>query len=146
MSEHIIHIFISHSWNYHKHYETLWSWVFDESNAMGSARLRFQNYSVPKNDPIHTDGSDRELQDRIFARIARSHVIVIPMGMYTRYSKWIRKEINGANSYKKPILAIRPWAQERASSVVRDAADAVVGWNRGSLVREIWQLHRGNQQ
>jgi hypothetical protein len=33
--------------------------------------------------------NDRELRAALYAQIGRSHVIVIPMGMYAHYSKWI---------------------------------------------------------
>lgn len=144
MSQRIIHIFISHSWNYHRHYDTLQSWIVAGWSS-GSARISFRDYSVPRNDPIHTTGTDRDLQRRIFARISHSHVVIIPMGMYASYSKWIRKEIDGANVYGKPKLAIKPWGQERVASVVRNAADEVVGWNREVFVRKIWQLYRDQQ-
>ena len=57
-------------------------------------------------------------------------MIVIPLGMYANYSKWIQKEIDGANCYAKLILSVNPWGQERRSSVVVDAAKETVGWNR----------------
>ena len=45
---------------------------------------------MPKNDPIHNAVSDRELKEAIFRKIERSHVVVIPSGMYVNYSKWIQ--------------------------------------------------------
>ena len=32
-----------------------------------------------------------------------SHVVVIPTGMYTNYSRWIKKEIDSSSGYNKPI-------------------------------------------
>ncbi len=69
--------------------------------------------------------------------------IVIPLGMYANYSKWIQKEITGASSYAKPILGVDPWAQQRSSSVVANAAKETVGWNSKSVVGGIWRLYRG---
>jgi hypothetical protein len=46
--------------------------------------------------------------------------------MYATYSNWIQKEIDGAESYSKPILAVNPWGQLRTSSVVADAADKML--------------------
>ena len=70
-------------------------------------------------------------------------MIVIPLGMYASYSKWIKKEIDGAQSYTKPILGVNPWGQERKSSVVAAAAKETVGWNSKSVVGGIWRLYRG---
>ncbi len=109
---------------------------------MGQASLIFKDYSVPINDPIHGANSDTALQRAIFAKIQRSHVVVIPTGMYVNYSKWIKKEIRGAAKLNKPILGVHPWGQRRTSSIVGGAAHETVGWNRKSVVRAIWALYR----
>ena len=142
MSAHQIHVFISHSWAYSGHYDTLEDWIFNKRWSVGQASLVFLDYSVPKNNPIHNAPSDRALREAIFNQIARCHVIVIPMGMYATYSKWIQKEIDGANHYTKPILGVNPWGQERHSSVGANAAQESVGWNSKSVVGAIWRLYR----
>ena len=70
-------------------------------------------------------------------------MIVIPTGMYANYSEWIQKEIDGADAYNKPILAVNPWGQERKSTVVYSACSKLVGWNSESVVDGIWKLYRG---
>lgn len=142
MSTHQIHVFISHSWSYSGHYDTLATWVFGEKWSSGQASLDFRNYSVPADDPIHFAPNDKALLAAIYRQIARSHVIVIPTGMYTNYSRWILKELDGADSMKKPILAVNPWAQERKSSVVLNRATDFTGWNKAPLVSKIWKLYR----
>jgi hypothetical protein len=142
MSTRQIHVFISHSWAYSNHYDTLQKWIFGEPWSAGSASLDFRDYSVPKNDPIHHAPTDKQLRDAIYGKLGRSHVVVIPTGMYTNYSKWIGKEIDGANQYNKPILAVNPWGQLRTSSVVAKVAKKVVGWNKEPLVDAIWQLYK----
>ncbi len=141
MSTHQVHVFISHSWSYSGHYDTLAGWIFDEAWNSGQASINFQNFSVPRTDPILDAANDKQLQDAIYAQIARSHVIVIPTGMYAHYSKWIGKEIAGAGVYNKPILAVNPWGQQRTSSVVSSAAAKTVGWNSKTVVGGIWDLY-----
>lgn len=143
MSTYQIHVFISHSWSYSKHYDTLADWIFEQNWSVGQASLVLRDYSVPKNNPIHDASSDRALQAAIFDQIAKCHVVVIPLGMYATYSKWIRKEIDGANFHTKPILGVDPWGQQRSSSVVANAAKETVGWNSKSVVGGIWRLYRG---
>ena len=138
-----IHVFISHSWSYSGHYDKLSSWIFGETWSVGSASLDLRNYSVPKSDPILNAHNDLQLKTAIYNQIYRSHVVVIPTGMYAHHSKWIRKEIDGAKSYGKPILAVDPWGAVRAASVVASAADKIVGWNSKSVVSGIWELYRG---
>ncbi|MGC8775542.1 MAG: TIR domain-containing protein [Chlorobaculum sp.] len=142
MSTQQIHVFISHAWKHSGHYETLANWIFNENWSVGQASLDFRNYSVPKDDPIHNANNDNQLKGAIFRQIAMSHVIVIPTGMYANYSRWIQKEIDGSIGYHKPILAVDPWGQQRASSVVISAASKLVGWNKKSVVAGIWELYK----
>ena len=143
MSSYQIHIFISHAWAYSDHYDTLSNWIFRESWSVGQASLNFQDFSVPKNDPIHNANNDTQLKNAIYNKISRSHVIIIPSGMYANYSKWIKKEIEGSKAYSKPILAVNPFGQQRKSGVVLDNADKAVGWNKKSVIYAIWNLYRG---
>lgn len=137
-----IGIFISHSWNYSNHYDKLHEWIFKESWNSGGAPIRFNDFSIPKNNPIHNAPNSQVLQNAIYAEIQKSHVVVIPTGMYATHSEWIQKEINGAGAHRRPILAVNPWAQERKSSVVAQAANASVGWTKQSVVDGIWKLYR----
>jgi len=141
MSTHQIHVFISHSWAYSDHYDTLSSWIFEKSWSVGQASLDLRDFSVPKDDPIHDAPTKRELREAIYNQIKRSHVIVIPTGMYASYSEWIQKEIDGSIEYEKPILAVNPWGQQRKASVVSGAAAMTVGWNSQSVVNGIWDLY-----
>jgi hypothetical protein len=141
MSTRQIHVFISHAWDYSQHYDTLASWIFGETWTVGQASLDFRDYSIPKNDPIHNVKNTTQLQNAIFNQIARSHVVVIPSGMYTAYSNWIQKEIDGAKLYDKPILAVNPWGQQKKAGVVLSNADDGVGWNKQPLINAIWKLY-----
>lgn len=141
MSIRQIHVFISHAWGYSGHYDTLASWIFDERWSVGQASLDFRNYSIPKNDPINNVKNTRQLTNAIFNQIARSHVVVIPSGMYAAHSDWIQKEIDGAKYYNKPILAVNPWGQQKKPGVVLNNADAGVGWNKQPVINAIWQLY-----
>lgn len=141
MSTHQVHVFISHSWWYSNHYETLADWLFNYNWRFGQATVDFRNYSVPSTDPILNANNDRQLRDAIHRQISRAHVIVIPTGMYANHSKWIGKEIEGAGAYNKPILAVNPWGQIRNSSVVAGAATHTVGWSSNSVVQGVWDLY-----
>ena len=67
-------------------------------------------------------------------------VVLIPAGVYVAYSKWINIEIELAQSFPKPIVAILPWGSERASVQAQQAADRIVGWNTESVVRAIREI------
>lgn len=143
MSVHQIHVFISHSWAYSGHYDTISSWIFKQNWRYGQASIDFRNYSVPESDPILNAPNDKALKDAIHRQISRSHVIVIPTGMYSHYSKWIGKEIEGAAYYGKPLLAVNLRGAQRTASVVGRAATEFVAWNSTSVVNGIWKLYNG---
>ena len=142
MSTRQIHVFISHSWAYSGQYETIRSWIFDETHRRGQAVFRFLNYSVPQDNPLHTNGTDEQLRVAIWNQIGRSHVVVLPTGMYVNYSKWIQKEIDGSSAYGKPILAVDPRGQQRTSSVAQNAAALSVKWQKKNVIDGLWQLYR----
>lgn len=130
-------IFISHSWSYENKYERLVEMLDSVSN------FDYVNYSVPKDDPIHRCGTDKELYEAIKRQISPCNVVLIFSGVYSTYSKWINKEIKICKSEfsnKKPIIGVREWNAERISSVVRDNADTIVGWNTTSIVSAIKEL------
>lgn len=37
----------------------------------------------------------------------------------------------------KPIIAVEPWGSERTSVVVKNAANAIVGWNAKSVANAV---------
>lgn len=145
MSTRQIHVFISHSWKHHGHYEKISEWVFEKNWSIGQASLNLLNYSVPKTNPIVGMRTIPQLRQAITAKISRSHVVIIPSGMYASQSRWIGEEIKAAKLYEKPILSVNPRAQERKSRIVTGNATREVGWNSNSIVSGIWQLYRDSR-
>lgn len=127
-------LFISHSWQYSDAYSKL-------CNLLNN-RLYFdyKNFSVPKDDPIHTNGTDKQLLEAITNKMRLCHVILIMAGKYSTYSKWINKEIIVANNSftnPKPIIGIKPWGNTVVSSVVKENAVEMVNWSTESIVTAI---------
>jgi hypothetical protein len=123
-------IFISHSWAYSDAYDRIIE-LLDEQG------LNYKNHSVPKNDPLHTRGTDKELERAIRNQMSGTHCVLIMAGVYSTYSKWINKEIAIAVEMQKPIIAIKPWSQTNLSSVVQKYATVIVGWNGKSIADAI---------
>ena len=119
-------IFISHSWAYSSQYDKVESFLSQEG-------VSYYNHSVPKNDPVHTNGTDKQLREAIEAIIKGCSCVIILAGVYATYSKWINIEIELAKKYNKPIIAVEPWGSLRTSTVVRNAATVRVGWNAKSV-------------
>ena len=130
-------LFISHSWSYLDQYGRLVNLL------KGRRYFAFKNYSVPSDNPIHGAGTDAQLRKAIRNQMAPCHVVLIVAGVYATYSKWINIELGlalGGFIRPKPIIAIRPWGNERISAPVRLAADRIVGWNTESVVGAIRDL------
>lgn len=123
-------IFISHSWAYSEAYDKVEEFLRNEG-------ISFYNHSVPKDDPVHTNGTDKELYDKIEAKVRGCSCVIILAGVYATYSKWINKEIEIAKKYNKPIIAVEPFASEKTSKVVRDAATVIVGWRASSIANAV---------
>lgn len=127
----VYNLFISHSWAYSDAYDKLVG-MLDKAPY-----FTYKNYSVPKNDPIHNAPYDYQLKAAIREQMKYASCVLILAGVYASYSKWIKIEIELAQELGKKIIAIQPWAAQRTSLVVKNAADEIVGWNTSSIVRSI---------
>lgn len=124
-------IFISHSWAYSDYYDRL-------VKLLDSAPyFYYKNYSVPKDDPIHNAPYDYQLKAAIKNQMQHASCVLILAGVYATYSKWINIEISLAQEMGKKIIAIEPFASKHTSTVVKSAAEKVVGWNTTSIVNAI---------
>jgi hypothetical protein len=132
-----INVFISHAWDHSGHYDTLAGWIFTTlwKNQAGQ-RLYFEDTSIPKSDPVHALGW-AAIAQALANRIATSHVMVAPAGVYASDSDWIKFELRTAGSYGVPIIQVNPRGQQRLSLIVKQAADHEVGWTGQSVVKAI---------
>jgi hypothetical protein len=133
----INHLFISHAWDYKDAYERFCN-LLDEAD-----NFDYKNHSIPKDDKVHTNGTDKELYEAIIRKISGTNIVIIMAGVYSTYRKWIKKEIKVAQNEfasPKPILGVKPWANTLVSDQVRKSADELVGWNTSSIVEAIRRL------
>lgn len=124
---HTYRLFISHAWRYSEPYNRLIEYLDAAPN------FTYSNYSVPSHDPV----SDEDLKEELRQQIRPVAVVLVLAGMYTNHSKWIKFEMDYADSIGKPIVGIRPWGQERTPNEVILKAKEMVGWNTSSIVDAI---------
>jgi hypothetical protein len=125
-------LFISHSWAYGDAYEKLVAFFNEHPN------FQWEDYSIPKDDPVHDAANDKQLYEAIKRQIQPVHCVVMLAGVYSTYSRWINKEIEICKDlFGKPLVAVEPWASEKTSKVVKDNADAIVKWQSKSIVDAI---------
>ena len=127
----IYNLFISHSWAYSTNYESLINLLDNAPN------FYYRDYSVPKNDPIHNARYDYQLRAAIRNQMQHASCVIILAGVYSTYSKWINIEIELAKELNKTIIAVEPWGAQRTSTVVKNAADIICGWNTNSILKAI---------
>lgn len=129
----IYDLFISHAWKYNNEYYRLEE-LLKEYNY-----FNFRNYSVPEHDPLDFN-SVRELVQKLDEQIRESSIVLVIGGMYCNYRKWIKKEIEIAKKYNKPILLIEPYGSNRIPNDVEINANKIVKWNTKSIVEAIREL------
>lgn len=124
-------VFISHAWTYHADYYRV------ERFLNNASLFRWRNYSVPDHDPLQLPTS--ALKEQLRKQIRPVNVVLILAGMYVAHSDWIQFEIDFARDLNKPMIGIRPWAQQRIPSAVTTSVKDMVGWRAESIVRAIRQ-------
>jgi hypothetical protein len=127
-------LFISHAWEYNADYYKI-------EHFLNQAPLfKWRNYSVPEHNPLISPESKvgrNKLIGMLDIQIRPSNCILILGGMYASYSDWIISEIMIAKKYKKPIIGIYPWGQQRMPSIIQESATEIVGWNTSSIINAI---------
>ena len=100
----IVKIFISHSWKYENKRDKL-------VNLLNERKyFDWKDSSVPIDDPLHTNGTDKQLRDKIAEQIRQSSIFIVLAGVYASYSKWIKKE----------ATEIVKWNTESIVKAIRD--------------------------
>ena len=87
-------------------------------------RFSYRNYSVLRDNLVHTARKVQALYDAIKERMAFCEVVLIMTCVYATYSNWIQREICIAKvDFDKPIVAVKPWGNTRVSAIGRDNVD-----------------------
>jgi len=127
-------LFISHAWKYNSDYYKL------EEMLKEASLFSWRNYSVPTHDPLidpNTYIGKTKLIQLLDNQVRPVNCVLILGGMYAAYSEWILKEIEIAQSYRKPIIGIYPWGQQNMPLAIQNVATELVGWNTSSIVSAI---------
>lgn len=130
----IHNIFISHAWDYSSHYNTIKDWL-------NNSNIHYRDYSIPINKALPPMKTIL-LKEEIREQIRHASVVVIIAGMYVSYSDWIEFEINEAINMNKPIIAIKPWGNERLPKIITDniPTSNIVNWNSNSFITALRKI------
>ena len=123
-------LFISHAWIYNDDYYRLVKMLDEAPN------FRWKNYSVPSHDGLDAEDDD-ELEEALQQQISPTQCVLVIAGMYVAHREWLKKEIELAQSYGKPIIGIQPWGSERTPAILTQSSVEIVGWNTASIVAAV---------
>lgn len=132
----IYELFISHSWDYGTARDGLHKLLV----ANLTTREAFRDSSAPKEHPIHSM-NDTDLINELIERISKIGLLIVPAGVYVTHSKWIQIEMAIAQRLGVPILAVRPFAVDRTSTIAMQGATQTVNWNGNSIASAVRMLH-----
>jgi hypothetical protein len=76
---------------------------------------------------------ENELQEQI----EPAGVVMILSGLYNKYKSLIKKQIDIARKFNKPIIVIRPYGMEDVPSELEEIAEDIVGWNAPCIIDSI---------
>lgn len=124
-------LFCSHNWG-HGYRRT------DLHSLLGDQWIKgvdFSDFSIPSSHPIHDTDSEAELFDRLADIISSCDVFLVFAGMEASHSVWMEREVHIARTMHVPIIAVKPFGQERLSKVATTFAAEIVHW-RGDSIRD----------
>lgn len=122
----IYKIFISHIGEYEEEYS-----MFIQKLSSGHD-FRFENSGILENI------SDKGLKKQIKS----AGVVIILSGLYTKYKRAIKKQIDTARDLDKPIIVIRPYGLENVPPELEEIVEDIVGWNTPCIVDSIEENYR----
>jgi hypothetical protein len=130
-------LFISHAWDYKDEYDGIVKLL------NGDISFNWENLSVPFNQPLPMSAllpkSHRSIIRQLDEKINKADCLLVLAGMYAAHRGWIQSEIEAAQEFGKPIIAIVPRGQERLPKVIQ-AADETVGWASKSIIEAVRRL------
>jgi MTH538 TIR-like domain (DUF1863) len=94
-------IFISHRWSHKQDYYNLSS-KFDERG------FYHYDYSVPKHDPLDVNRK-KLIEGALKEQVRQCNFFIVIARMASGNSYWIKREIQYAKEYGKPIMAVIPF-------------------------------------
>lgn len=127
-------LFLSHAWKYNSDYYNL------EKLLHNASYFKWRNYSVPEHNPLINPSTwigRYKLTNMLDNQIRPVNCFLLLGAMYSLYSEWIESEIKIAKRYRKPIIGIYPYGQQRMPIAIQSLADEIVGWNTSSIVEAI---------
>ena len=130
-----IRIFVTHGFAEDEDYARVFEYL--ESRD----KFYYQNYSNPENAPA--GGNAERMKEELLRQIKPAEIMILPVGMYRKYTNLIDYQMDAAQACKMPILGITEFGGEAADPKnVADVAEQIVEWNDRIITEAILLLAR----
>ncbi len=128
-------IFVAHAFAEDEDYARVFEYL--ESRD----KFFYLNCSQPNNVPA--GGGMVTLKEELLSQIKSAEIMILPVGMYRKYTTLINYQIDAAKACQVPILGIKEFGGGMADPPeVANAADQIVEWNDRVITEAILLLAR----
>lgn len=124
-------LFISHTWHNSIEYMRIVE-ILKEA-----PHFYWRNYSSWEKDPIINMNSEfgkTSLTQELEAQIKHVNLLIICADLYVTNPYWIEKEIDLAEKFNKPVIVVKPYANEPTPTFLSTNAKTVVTWETNAIV------------
>ncbi|MEK0316635.1 TIR domain-containing protein [Cohnella sp. 56] len=131
------HLYLSYAWNHNGACDELCELLrrieqFDPAFTL-----------IAPDHPANRSSDERALYQTIKAKMKFCDVVILLVGGYPDYSRWINKELIACrDGLHKPVIAVQRDALDSASFIIKENADLMVGWDAESIIQAIKQIAR----
>lgn len=99
------------------------------SKLSSSYDFQFKNYGDPQ--------KLKQINDQI----AFSNVFIFLSGLYNKNKPVIKKQLDIAIIFNKPVIVIRPYGMEDVPKELENIANDVIGWNAPCIIDSIKEYY-----
>ena len=127
-------LFIGHTWQNSLEYMRIVE-ILNEA-----PHFYWRNYSLWEKDAIINTDSEfgkAELKQKLEEQIKYVDLVLICADQYISHPYWIEQEVAIAAKFKKPLVVVKPYANERTPVLLALNAKELVDWQSSSIVAAI---------
>ena len=130
-----IRIFVTHAFAEDEDYNRVFEYLESRDNFF------YLNCSKPENAP--QPGGMESLKAELLNQIKEAEVMVLPIGMYQKYTTLFNYQMEAAQARQMKILAIKEFGGETAEPpIIAEVAEQIVDWNDRIITEAILLLAR----
>jgi hypothetical protein len=129
-------IFVTHLFQPNEDYQRVFEYLESRDNFF------YANSSNLETMP--PTGGAEAIKDELREQIKPAEVVVMPIGIFDLNPDLVRFQMDVAQAFKKPLLAVKAFGETVAiSKEVIDRCDDIIEWNDRTLINAIKKLGRG---